>query len=87
MFSGIPLVNAMDFYRKKIFEDCKFNLKYLGNEWFDCIKNIINELGGNIVTNPEETTHFITENKINMKKIVNKNKIFININYSFSILF
>ena len=87
LFSGIPLVNAMDFYRKKIFEDCKFNLKYLGNEQFDYIRNIINKLGGNIVTNTELTTHFITENKINMKKIVNKNKIFININYIFQCYF
>ena len=89
LFSGIPLVNAMDYYRRKIFENCKFNLKFLGNDWNFCIPNIIKELGGNIVINPDETTHFIVENKINMKNInyPNNNKIFININYIFQCYF
>ena len=89
LFSGVPLVNAMDYYRRKIFENCKFNLKFLGNDWNFCIPNIIKELGGNIVINPDETTHFIVENKINMKNInyPNNNKIFININYIFQCYF
>jgi len=91
LFSGISLVNAMEFYRKKIFEDCKFNLKYYPNETsYFFISSIIKELGGTIVTNVDETTHFITENKINMNNIVNKknqNLIFINVNYIFQCYF
>ena len=89
LFSGIPLVNAMDYYRKKIFEDFKFNLKYLGNEWNFCIPNIIKELGGSIAISIEETTHFIIENRIDMKKIIKpkNNQIFINISYIFQCYF
>ena len=89
LFSGIPLVNTIDYFRKKIFEDCKFNLKYLGNEWNYSISNIIRELGGIIVISLEETTHFIIENKINMKNIIKPkdNQIFININYIFQCYF
>ena len=89
LFSGIPLVNAMDYYRKKIFEDFKFNLKYLDNEWNFCIPNIIRELGGSIAISIDETTHFIIENKINMKNIIKPkgNQIFININYIFQCYF
>ena len=89
LFSGIPLVNAMDYYRKKIFEDFKFNLKYLGNEWNFCIPNIIRELGGSIAISMDETTHFIIENKINMKNIIKpkSNQMFINISYIFQCYF
>ena len=89
MFSGIPLVNAMDYYRKKIFEDFKFNLKYLGNEWNFCIPNIIRELGGSIAISIDETTHFIIENKINIKNIIKpkNNQMFINISYIFQCYF
>lgn len=89
LFSGIPLVKAMDYYRKKIFEDFKFNLKYLGNEWNFCIPNIIRELGGSIAISTDETTHFIVENKINMKNIIKPkdNQMFININYIFQCYF
>ncbi len=88
LFSGIPLVNAMEYYRKKVFEDCKFNLKYLENEWNYCISNMVKELGGNIVINIDETTHFITANEINMNKIKQKNnQIFVNINYIFQCYF
>ena len=89
LFSGIPLVNAMDYYRKKIFEDFKFNLKYLGNEWNFCIPNIIRELGGSIAISIDETTHFIIENKINMKNIIKPkgNQMSINISYIFQCYF
>lgn len=91
LFSGINLVSAMEFYRKKIFEDCKFNLKYYPNETsYFFISSIIKELGGIIVTNVDETTHFIIENKINMNNIVNKknqNQTFINVNYIFQCYF
>jgi hypothetical protein len=89
LFSGIPLVNAVDYYRKKVFEDCRFNLKYLDNEWNYCISNMVKELGGNIVINIDETTHFITANEINMNKIVKQknNQIFVNINYIFQSYF
>jgi len=89
LFSGVPFVYSMDYYRKKVFEDCKFNLKYLENEWNYCISNMIKELGGNIVIDINETTHFIIENKINMNKIVKQknNQIFVNINYIFQCYF
>ena len=89
LFSGNSLINTIDYFRKKIFEKCKFNLKYLGNEWNYCIPNIIKELGGIIVISIDETTHFIIENKINIKNIIKpKNtQIFININYIFQCYF
>lgn len=84
LFGRVPLVNAMDYYRKKVFENCKFNLKYLGNEWHYCITNMIKELGGSIVLNIEETTHFI----IDTKKIpIKKDQIFVNVNYIFQCYF
>ena len=89
LFSNISLVVAIDYYRQKIFENCNFNLKFLGNEWNDIIPNIIRELGGKIVLQKDETTHFIIEKKINMDKInkPNKNQIFVNINYIFQCYF
>ena len=89
LFSGIPLVNAMDYFRKKVFEDLKFNLKYLGNEWNFCIPNIIRELGGSITISMDETTHFIIDNEIKLNKIIKpkNNQIIINISYIFQCYF
>ena len=84
LFGNIPLVNAMDFYRKKVFENCKFNLKYLSNEWHFCITNIIKELGGTIVLSTEEATHFIVEGKT---VSIKKDQIFVNVNYIFQCYF
>ena len=89
MFSGTPLVNTMDYYRKKVFENLKFNLKYLGNEWSSCINKIIKELGGEIVISLEDATHFIIENNVNKKNILkpkNSQKL-INLNYIFQCYF
>lgn len=83
LFSGIPMVEAMNYYRKKIFENCKFNLKYLGTNWDYTINLIIKDLGGIITNSIKETTHFVIENKLNLNKIYNNNKFqkFVNINY------
>ena len=83
LFSGIPMVEAMNYYRKKIFENCKFNLKYLGTNWDYTINLIMKDLGGIITNSIKETTHFVIENKLNLNKIYNNNKFqkFVNINY------
>lgn len=83
LFSGIPMVEAMNYYRKKIFENCKFNLKYLGTNWDYTINLIIKDLGGIITNSIKETTHFVIESKLNLNKIYNNNKFqkFVNINY------
>ena len=83
LFSGIPMVEAMNYYRKKIFENCKFNLKYLSTNWDYTINLIIKDLGGIITNSIKETTHFVIESKLNLNKIYNNNKFqkFVNINY------
>ena len=59
----------MNYYRKKIFEYCKFYLKYLSSSWSNIINLIIKDLGGNIVNSSQEATHFVIEKKIELKKI------------------
>ena len=89
LFSGRPLIDVMNYYRRKIFENCKFNLKFLGNEWIYAITSIVKDLGGTIVISIDETTHFIIENKINSNKIYNKNnsQMYVNVNYIFQCYF
>ena len=89
LYTGKPLVEVMDFFRKKIFEKCKFNLRFLDNEWNYIISNLISELGGDIVINLDETTHFIVKDEINKDKIIwlKKNQNVININYIFQCYF
>ena len=89
LFSGISLVEAMNYFRKKIFEKCKFNLKYLSKDWNYSMSLIVKDLGGNITPSINDTTHFIVENKINTNKISNKNKLqkYVNINYIFQCYF
>lgn len=83
LFSGIPIVEAMNYYRKKIFENCKFNLNYLGINWNYAINLIIKDLGGSITNSLKEATHFVIESKINFNKIIKKNKLqkLVNVNY------
>lgn len=89
LFSGVPLVEAMHFFRKKIFENCKFNLKYLDNRWISPMNSIIKELGGVVVISIEEATHFIMEKKISSKKKISKNKFqkYVNLSYIFQCYF
>ena len=89
MYSGKTLVESMDFFRKKVFENCKFNLRFLDNEWNYVITNLIKELGGDIVVNPEDTTHIIIRDKINRDKItwIKSNQYIVNINYIFQCYF
>ena len=89
LFSGVPLVEAMHFFRKKIFENCKFNLKYLDNRWISPMNSIIKELGGVVVISIEEATHFIMEKKISSKKkiSINKNQKYVNLSYIFQCYF
>ena len=79
----------MNYYRRKIFENCKFNLRFLGNEWIYAMTSIVKDLGGTIVISIDETTHFIIENKINSNKIYNKNnsQMYVNVNYIFQCYF
>lgn len=83
LFSGIPIVEAMNFYRKKIFENCIFNLKFLDNEWHYLMNSIIRDLGGTISISIDETTHFIIEKTINSKNILynNNSQKYVNVNY------
>lgn len=89
LFSGISLVEAMNYYRRNIFKNCKFNLKYLSNKWIMVVTSIIKDLGGSFTTHMNETTHFIIENNINSKNIINKNKLqkYVNVNYIFQCYF
>ena len=89
LFSRVPLVEAMHFFRKKIFENCKFNLKYLDNKWTSPINSIIKELGGEVVISLEETSHFIFERKITSRRFLqkNKNKKYVNISFIFQCYF
>ena len=83
LLSGTSLVNAMDYYRKKIFENCLFNLKFLDNGWHYRMISIIKDLGGKISLSVDDSTHFIIENTINSKKLFNKkdNQKYVNVNY------
>ena len=89
LYTGKPLVEVMDFFRKKIFEGCKFNLKYLDSAWAIAISNVVSELGGDIVVDLDETTHFIINDKINKEKTtwLRKNQNLVNINYIFQCYF
>ena len=76
LYSGLPLVEVIDFFRKKIFEKCRFNLKYIkinkeNNTNF--IPIIIKELGGMIVEDIDETTHYIIGNENRDSNIQKKN--------------
>ena len=85
----MSLVDVMDFFRKKVFEGCKFNFKFLDNEWINIAKNLVDELGGIIVTNFDETTHFVIKDEINKEKIksLKSNQNIININWIFQCYF
>ncbi len=63
------MVEAMDFFRKKVFENCKFNLKNIDSKWMNIIIQIIKDLGGEIVVNINETTHFIVMDEIKNEDI------------------
>ncbi len=83
------MVEAMNFFRKKVFENCKFNLKNIDSKWLNIIIPIISDLGGEIVVNPNETTHFIVKDEIKTEAIskLKKNQFVININYIFQCYF
>ena len=89
LYTGMSLVDAMDFFRKKVFEGCKFNFKFLDNEWINIAKNLVDELGGITVTNFDETTHFVIKDEINKEKIksLKSNQNIININWIFQCYF
>jgi hypothetical protein len=88
LYTGMSLVDAMDFFRKKVFEGCKFNFKFLDNEWINLAENLVDELGGIIVTNFDETTHFVIKDEINKEKInLKSNQNIININWIFQCYF
>ena len=89
MYTGKPLVEAMDFFRKKVFENCKFNIRYLDNEWNYVITSLIKELGGDIVTIPEETNYYIIRERINTETItwLKKSQQIVNVNYVFQCYF
>ena len=89
LYTGKPMVETMDFFRKKIFENCKFNIKHIGDEWNYTINKIINELGGEIVVKTDETTHFIVNDVIkkDIIKTLKKNQYVVDINYIFQCYF
>ena len=86
LYSGFSLVKVIDFFRKKIFEKCRFNLKYFEinkKDLTNFIPIIIKELGGMIVDDIDETTHYIIgKENINNNNIQKKNgQKCINLNY------
>ena len=89
LYTGKSLVEVMDFFRKKVFEGCKFNFQYLDNEWMDTIKNLVDELGGNVVTKFDETTHFVFKDEVNREKIksLRPNQHIISVNWIFQCYF
>ena len=89
LYTGCKMVEAMNFFRKKVFENCKFNLKNIDSKWLNIIIPIISDLGGEIVVNPNETTHFIVKDEIKTEAIskLKKNQFVININYIFQCYF
>ena len=89
LFSGIPINEAINIYRKKIFENCFFNLKFLDNKWHHAMNSIIKELGGKISLSIEEATYFIIESKINLNKIIFRKDFqqYVNVNYIFQCYF
>ena len=89
LLSGIPIIEAVNIYRKKIFDNCFFNLKFLENKWHHIMISIIKELGGNISFSIEEATHFIIESKIDSNKIIFKKDFqqYVNVNYIFQCYF
>ena len=89
LYTGCKMVEAMDFFRKKVFENCKFNLKNIDSKWMNIIIQIIKDFGGEIVVNINETTHFIVMDEIKSEDIskLKKNQYVININYIFQCYF
>ena len=89
LYTGKSLVEVMDFFRKKVFEGCKFNFQFLDNEWMDTIKNLVDELGGNVVTKFDETTHFVFKDEVNREKIksLRLNQHIISVNWIFQCYF
>ena len=89
LYTGKSLVEVMDFFRKKVFEGCKFNFQFLDNEWMDTIKNLVDELGGNVVTKFDETTHFVFKEEVNREKIksLRPNQHIISVNWIFQCYF
>ena len=89
LYTGKSLVEVMDFFRKKVFEGCKFNFQFLDNEWMDTIKNLVDELGGNVVTKFDETTHFVFKDEVNREKIksLRPNQHVISVNWIFQCYF
>ena len=89
LISGISIVEAMNYYRKKIFECCKFYLKYLSNSRSNIINLIIKDLGGSITISTQEATHFVIERRINPSKVNNNTKFqkFVNVDYIFQCYF
>ena len=89
LYTGKSLVEVMDFFRKKVFEGCKFNFQFLDNEWMDTIKNLVDELGGNVVTKFDETPHFVFKDEVNREKIksLRPNQHIISVNWIFQCYF
>ena len=89
LYTGKSLVEVMDFFRKKVFEGCKFNFQFLDNEWMDTVKNLVDELGGNVVTKFDETTHFVFKDEVNREKIksLRPNQHIISVNWIFQCYF
>ena len=89
LYTGKSLVEVMDFFRKKVFEGCKFNFQFLDNEWMDTIKNLVDELGGNVVTKFDETTHFVFKDEVNREKnkSLRPNQHIISVNWIFQCYF
>ena len=89
LYTGKSLVEVMDFFRKKVFEGCKFNFQFLDNEWMDTVKNLVDELGGNVITKFDETTHFVFKDEVNREKIksLRPNQHIISVNWIFQCYF
>jgi len=87
-YYGESLVRTMDYYRKMIFKECRFNFININENNKNNLSKIIEELGGKIVSDKRETTHYIVDLK-NISNEIQKEigKIYINQNYIYQCYF
>lgn len=72
-FTGMSIVNAMEYYRKQIFKDCCFCFKFISDTVMTKIYGIIQELGGTVSVKQNEVTHYVIDQVVNKDQLTQKN--------------